>query len=197
MTALMRATYRFDSRAKITDEPLKAFLAAGADVDAVDESGWTALMYAAELRAFEDGVIVLLLQAHADANRASLHGDTALMMAAYGGYLKQPLLERGANINARNADGVTTLMLLAQHSENSDVLKEALDAGADATAQDNEGRTALDYLKAASCDKAIIPLPKPEMVIVPDKPPPCPATSERFLKSQSLLKAAMVKGRPH
>ena len=197
MTALMRATFRFDSKGQITDEPLKAFLAAGADVDAVDESGWTALMYAAELRGFEDGVIGLLLQAHADVNRASLHGDTALMMAAYGGYLKQPLLEKGANINARNADGVTTLMLLAQRSEGFDVLKEALDAGADATAQDNEGRTALDYLKAASCEKAILPLPKPEVELVPEKPPPCPGTSEGFLKSQSLLKSAIAKARPH
>jgi hypothetical protein len=197
MTALMRATYRFSSKAQITDEPLKAFLAAGVDVNAVDESGWTALMYAAELRSFEDGAIVLLLQAHADVNHASLHGDTALMMAAYGGYLKEVLLEKGANINARNGDGVTSLMLLAQHSEDSDTLKDALDAGADATAQDNEGRTALDYLRAASCDKAIIPLPKPWVTIVMNEPPSCPPTSEGFLKSQSLLKAAKAKAWLH
>ena len=84
------------------------------------------------------------------------------MFAAYRGTLLQLLPAAGANINAHNADGVTTLMLLAQaEKEDTDELNEALTAGADPNAHDNLGRTALDYLRAASCGKLIIPLPQP------------------------------------
>ncbi|WP_157466448.1 ankyrin repeat domain-containing protein [Edaphobacter aggregans] len=156
-----------------------------------DESGWTALMYAAELT-YDDKEIGMLLDAQANANRASLHGDTALMMAAYNGRLSERLLKSGADINARNADGVTTLMLLAQRTE-TDELKEAIEAGADARAKDREGRTALDYLRAASCEKAIVPLPPPWAQIGYKEPPPCPSNSEEYRKSEAVLKAAMTR----
>jgi hypothetical protein len=78
------------------------------------------------------------------------------MMATYSGALEEILLAKGAQINARNADGVTVLMLLAQHG-NAEILKEALDVGADPTLQDNAGHTALDYLLASSCQKPLIP----------------------------------------
>ncbi len=201
ITALMRSTLRFsESNAQQTLEPLKHFIAAGADIDAADESGWTALMYAAQLAPSNDAELQLLVDAHANVNRSSLHGDTALMMAAYRGYLPDVLLKKGARINARNADGVTTLMLLAQHSD-ADTLKRALDAGADPNLQDNAGRTALDYLRAASCHKPLIPLPKSPggMIteIIPKDPPSCPSKSAEFLTSQSLLKAAMAKSPTH
>ncbi|MGO9316727.1 MAG: TonB family protein [Terracidiphilus sp.] len=193
VTALMRATHRFSpNNAQQTLEPLKYLIAKGAVIDAADESGWTALMYAAYFDSYYNEAVRLLLEAHADPNRASLHGDTALMMAAYTGYLNESLIDKGAEINAQNADGVTALMLLAQHI-NPDDLKDAIAAGADANAKDNAGRTALDYLRAASCQKPLIPLPKPFAQIVYDGPIPCPGTSEEFLKSQSLLLEAMKK----
>jgi TonB family protein len=192
MTALIRSTFHFNpSTGQQTHDALKRLLASNVDVDAIDESGWTALMYAAELTS-DDQEIGLLLDANASVNRISLHGDTALMMAAYGGRLSESLLKAGADINARNADRVTTLMLLAQHTH-PDELNGALIAGADAAAQDREGRTAFDYLRAASCEKAIVPLPEPGVRIVMNEPPPCPSSSEEYIKSETLLKAAMKK----
>jgi TonB family protein len=191
MTALIRATFHFSqATGQQTADALKRLLATpGVDVDAADESGWTALMYAAELT-YDDKEIGMLLEAHANPNRVSLHGDTALMMAAYNGRLSERLLESGAEINARNADGVTALMLIAQHVK-PDELKAAIIAGADAAAEDEQGRTALDYLRAASCQKAIVPLPKPWMTIGYAVPPPCPVQSKEYKESEAVLKAVM------
>jgi TonB family protein len=193
ITALIRATYHFSqTSAQMTQDALKRLLGTpGVDMDAADESGWTALMYAAELTD-DDKEIGMLLDAQAKANRASLHGDTALMMAAYNGRLSERLLAGGADINARNADGVTMLMLLAQRTD-ADELKEAIAAGADATAKDTQGRTALDYLREASCQRAIVPLPKPFMTIVYKEPPPCPSNSEEYKRSEAVLGAALKR----
>jgi TonB family protein len=194
MTALIRAVYRFNpSNAELTLEPLKHFIAAGADLNAADESGWTALMYATNLAYFDDRAVRLLLEAHADVNRASLHGDTALMMAAYHGLLNKELLAAGANINACNGDGVTTLMLLAQGGR-PDELANAIAAGADATAHDLAGHNALDYLIAAACHKPFVPLPADGMVVIPKEPPACPDQTAYFLRTQAMLKTAMEKG---
>jgi len=190
MTALIRATYYF-SQASASAKPyaMKRILdTPGIDVDAADESGWTALMYAAKLSG--DGEIEMLLNAHANPNKTSLHGETALMMAAYNGNLSEPLLKSGADINARNADGVTVLMLLAQKIE-PDELKAAIHAGADATATDGQGRTALDYLREASCDNAIIPMPLPLETVTGSAPPTCPPNTEAYKASAALLRAAM------
>ncbi len=193
ITALIRATYHFSqTTGQQTADALKRLLAMpGVDVDAADESGWTALMYAAELT-YDDKEVGMLLEAHANPNRVSLHGDTALMMAAYNGRLSERLLESGAVINARNADGVTALMLIAQHVK-PDELKAAISVGADATSEDEQGRTALDYLRAASCQKAIVPLPKPWVTIGYATPPPCPAESNEYRESEAVLKAAMKR----
>ena len=193
MTALIRATYHFSQvSGEMTQDALKRLLATpGLDVDAADESGWTALMYAAELT-YDDREIGMLLDAQAKADRASLHGDTALMMAAYNGRLSERLLASGADVNARNADGVTALMLLAQRM-NADELKAAIAAGADVTAKDVQGRTARDYLREASCQKAIVPLPKPWATIVYEGPPPCPSNNEEYKRSEAVLTAALKR----
>lgn len=193
VTALMRATYRFSERdASQTLEPLRYLIAKGVDVDATDESGWTALMYAAQLDSTSSEAVHLLLEANANVNRVSTHGDTALMIAAYNGMLNEEMLRRGADINVRNSNGVTVLMLLAQHDD-PDELKQALEVGADVTARDNAGHTALDYLRAASCQNPFIALPRPWVEIVLKEPPPCPSNSEEFLKSETMLQKAMKK----
>ncbi len=201
MTILIRATYHFNPyTGQQTFTYLDKLLKRGESVDAADASGWTPLMYASYLDYYLSGSatgdpIKLLLDSRADPNRTSLHGDTALMFAAYRGTLLQPLLTAGANINAHNADGVTALMLLAQQMK-PDELQEALTAGADPTAHDNAGHTALDYLSAASCNKPIIPLPAPRgMVaqIIPNPSSPCPdTTNQSFLASRTLLQKAMA-----
>ena len=190
MTRLIRAAFRFrPTDAELTSEPLKHFLAAGDDVNAADESGWTALMYAAALTLPSNPNVRLLLESHADPNRASFHGETALMFAAYHQYFRPELIDFGARIDTRNADGVTALMLLAQYGD-PDLLQQTLEAGADATIQDNAGHTALDYLRAASCGKAFIPLPPIDLYVAKVEEV-CPSKGERFLRSQALLLSAM------
>jgi TonB family protein len=199
MTLLIRATRHFNPyTGQQTFTHLERLLQRGEPVDDADASGWTALMYASYfdyyLSGHQDGdPIKLLLDAHADPNRASLHGDTALMFAAYRGTFLQPLIDHGANINAHNADGVTALMLLAQLPD-PDEIKTALAAGADANAHDNLGRTALDYLRTAFCGKPIIPLPKSRgggSILITRDLGPCPGESPRFKQLESLLEAAM------
>jgi DNA-binding NarL/FixJ family response regulator len=63
------------------------------------------------------------------------------------------LVKAGAKINARNQDGQTALMFLAARDE-VDAIRDALKAGADASLKDSKGRTALNYLKLASCGKS-------------------------------------------
>jgi TonB family protein len=190
ITALMRSIVQPSATGEHTLEPMKRLLEAGADPNSADESGWTTLMYAVQHG--RDPAVQLLIDAHADVNRASLHGDTALMIEAYRGYLGDILLKAGADINAHNANGVTALMLLAQIG-NPDELKNAIAEGADVAAQDNLGRTALDYLRAAGCQKPIVPLPQPESQIVRVEKPPCPSTDSVFGEDQAILKLALSK----
>lgn len=147
VTPLMRAAARADINS------MKASLAPRVEVDAIDASGWTALMYAAASSGSEP--VQLLLKAGADPNHKSLSGDTPLMASAIGGQFDADLVRAGAEIDAKNSDGVTALMILAAKGE-ADEVKGALKAGANALAQDTKRRSALDYLKLANCGKSPI-----------------------------------------
>ena len=57
------------------------------------------------------------------------------------------LLEAGADVNAKDEDGWTPLLLAARDNTNPEVLKVLLEAGADAKAKDNAGKTALDHAR--------------------------------------------------
>ncbi len=72
-------------------------------------------------------------------------GFTALMGASSEGKIAamEYLLSQGADVNAKNDDGVTPLMLAA--TESVDAVKLLVDAGANIDAQDNQGYTALYY----------------------------------------------------
>ncbi len=63
---------------------VKALLDRGADVNAKDENGGTALMEAALLG--NNATVQALLEAGADVNAKNKYGRTALMMAAAEGY---------------------------------------------------------------------------------------------------------------
>lgn len=137
---------------------MKALIDAGANVSAVDASGWSALMYMSAFSGSYNGSdsepLKLLLRAGADPNQGSLHGDTPLMFAALEGDWSDDLVKAGAKINVQNKDGQTALMILAARWDKVDAIRAALQAGADASLKDAKGRTALDYLRLANCGKS-------------------------------------------
>ena len=145
VTPLMRAAARGD------DKGLQDILQTNPKVDAIDSSGWTALMYA-ETTTSSDSVS-LLLKAGANPNHKSFRGDTPLMVSAMSQLFDGDLAGAGADVNAANTDGTTALMILAAKGEGDEV-RDALKAGADASLRDSNGRTALDYLHLANCGKS-------------------------------------------
>jgi hypothetical protein len=147
VTPLMLAAARND-----LDE-LKSLIAAGTDPKQTDASGWNALMYASTVSS--DFPVQVLLKAGADPNQSSPHGDTPLMVNALSAYWNDDLVKAGAKVNAQNRDGQTALMFLAARDK-PDAIRDALRAGADPSLKDAKGRTALDYLKLASCGKSPI-----------------------------------------
>ena len=60
----------------------------------------------------------LLIENGAEVNAATVHGSTALMLAALSGQLKmvELLLANGSEVGAKTADGETALMLAAKNN---------------------------------------------------------------------------------
>ncbi len=113
MTELMSAAYAGDL------EQLRQLLAAGADVNAKDEGGWTALMkacYNAEQKRGYAEVVQALIDAGADIEAPIGYGVRPLMLAA--GYgeadVVDTLLKAGADVLAKNEGGYTALMMVKQ-----------------------------------------------------------------------------------
>ena len=89
----------------------------GADVNAADESGVTALMEAAWGAA---DIVQMLLRAGANVNPADEYGTTALMHAAEGDSNERStiialLLDAGADVNAVNKEGKTALAIAREN----------------------------------------------------------------------------------
>ena len=146
VTVLMRDAASGDEAGQEMD------LASGPELEAVDSSGWTALMYAA---ASPYQSVETLLKAGANPNHKSPRGDTPLMASAITGYFCEELVQAGARINAQNSAGITALMILAANGD-ADEVKDALTAGADPRIRDAQGRSAIDHLHLACRGKSPI-----------------------------------------
>ena len=123
-------------------EVVRLLLEAGADMNAANTDGTTALFVAAEWGYLE--VVRLLIEAEADMNAKDAHGDTALLVAAMRGHLEvvRLLLKAGADMNVVDTDGATALFVAAAHGR-LEVLQLLLEAGADVNAARADGATAL------------------------------------------------------
>jgi ankyrin repeat protein len=126
----------------------------GVDPRVPDDKGLSALHYAAR-----NGFVAVtrtLLNQGARVNGKSKRGWTPLFEALYR-YNSYPpdktsepiidlLLVSGADVNVRDSEGKTPLMLAA-HWRSAKVVKRLIDAGARITDQDNGGRNALSFVK--------------------------------------------------
>lgn len=89
----------------LTANMYKLFIAHGADVNAVDNDGWTPFHYACEN---DEGPTILLLAEHgADVNAADLHGVTGVMIAAerYNLAMLRLLATLGADFSKKDRTG--------------------------------------------------------------------------------------------
>ena len=122
---------------------VRRLLAAGAHPDVCDDHGQTPMFLASSLGNIE--IMQILLEAGATVQpRAS--GLLPLWAAARTGKLEavQWLLARGANIDAR-CEGRITALIHAAKTGHVDLVRVLLDAGADTTIRDAQGKTAIDY----------------------------------------------------
>jgi ankyrin repeat protein len=105
--ALKEAVFKGDAK------QIKELLAKGADVNAKDNQGMTALMWAAKYGWLHEDTSRLLLEKGADINARANDGSTALMWAARANCYTAPiikiLLENGAEMNAKDNLGRTAL----------------------------------------------------------------------------------------
>jgi len=124
-------------------EVIVLLLSNGANIEAVDNKGRTALYYASgSLKTIE-----FLVKHGANIKAKDNDGSTALHSAAARfGSSKETvrwLVKLGADVNARDNDGRTALHSAAARFGNRDILKWLVKHGADVNARDNDGRTAL------------------------------------------------------
>ncbi len=89
----------------------------------------------------------LLVEWGEEIDCVSLKGDTPLMMSAIrrdGGEMSRHLLDRGAEIDATDARGITSLMF-ALRAGNKDAALALIDAGADLGARDKKGMGPVEH----------------------------------------------------
>ena len=135
-------------------EIVKRLIGEGAAVDAMDDhTRWTPLLRAADQRHAE--VVRYLLAHGASVNAKARFGQTPLTVAILGTVFSygpkgnrdetiQALLLSGADVNLQGEFSWSPLMAAVLRGD-ADLLRLLISKGADLSAKDEEGKTALDY----------------------------------------------------
>ena len=125
----------------------KILVESGANVNNVEQSWATVPLLNAVFWGYAD-VVQLLLDAHSDVTACAAFDYSALGLASLKGYhdIVQLLLRHGgSDLEARNTNGATPL-LLAAGASHSDIVDVLLENGASVDAADNLGATLMHVL---------------------------------------------------
>lgn len=130
-------------------EELPRVIRGGANLDAFNQRGETALHLASDKGNLE--LVKILVAAGAEVDKKDRYGWTPCMIAAGNGFFPvvRYLHGHGANLNAAEAKGITGLMW-ASVGNHVNVIKYLIRNGAELNARDQRGRTALDSIKFSS-----------------------------------------------
>lgn len=130
-------------------EAVRFMLANGANADALDEDGRTALMMA--LHNNQQPAATALIEGGANLEIRDREGKTALMFAGAKGHANavDAMVKKGVSVDAQNRNGSTALMFAAEngHVEAARSLKAA---GASTTLRNRRGHSAMDYARKRS-----------------------------------------------
>ena len=135
-------------------DAVSLLLEKGAEVNAKDIQGGSALMQAANAGDLE--TLKVLIARGANVNAKATNGGTALMAAARNKCVSclELLLARGADVTAATKRGITALAFAAPYG-NTEIVKMLLEKGAEINSKDDGGYTPLmlaaysDFLNAA------------------------------------------------
>lgn len=148
----------YSIRAMETARILPKLLEAGANPNIVANDGASALMIAC---ANNSGIEVIhgLLKAGAKSDQLDNYGWSPLMYVVRAKNKKavEAIILAGTDLNLRNNDGETALMLSLRHSAaNIDIMKLLIAAGSNIHLKDNHGRNALMYAIQNKADPMVI-----------------------------------------
>lgn len=159
----------------------------GADVNAANEEGTTALMLAAGLGKLD--LVEHLIKSGATVDATDARGWTALMKALFNYEMNrgfpdvvQALIDAGANIEHQITYGTRPLMLAAGYGE-AGVVDVLLAAGADVNAKNEGGRTARVMAETKDYVEVINQLYVAELQTGADKEGKCPSGAGAAPKS--------------
>ncbi len=128
---------------------VKEAIAAGVDVNGMDEEGRTALMFSS-FNGFSE-IVLLLLDEGAGIDRRDSMGRTALLYAATGPFPEtvRILLDKGAEPNVVDSNEHFSPLMHAAAEGNLEVVKILLEAGSDPALKDVDGDNAASFARQA------------------------------------------------